>query len=438
MSPILGLTDKQSATPRLPVLGQLRKGEPRPESGNRPGKDTDHFRFTSDDPEVLAAFEQAYGQGPQTLSPVYLPYHSVKDNFPTWREKWVRGGLVHRCDGETVSIWFDPKRLVYIRDPRVDGRPMACPGGCSKRGRLYLVLPGLIAAGHVGLVMLSTGSTHDILAIQGGMLVVGAQATLVGVGLTLRRTETEITAVQEVQGVRKRVRRKYWRVELVPDPAWMRVKLEQGRRAALGRPAGPTVDEETGQVIEGTWSESKAPQSEPESGSESPAVESTEGEKKNDAEKTQGKKPKLTRPLSLETLKEALETKAKGYGLGPASDGKQNVVAGKLNAVAQMASGSKSREVHTRLRKQFMRAVLGFDTVRKLVEGYCDALLDWAMAGGGEPDPMAVREFALIIEGLEAETGQAGLAGLDDQPGVEPIPVGEPTGAEDEEEDLLF
>lgn len=429
MSPIAGLTDRESAVPRLPVLGQLRKGEPRPESGDRPGRDTDHFRFTSRAPEVAAAFKEAYGSAPQAL-PVYLPYPRVNENFQTWQEEWVRGGLVHRCDGETVSLWFDPKRLVYVRSPRVDGKPMPCPRGCSPTGRLYVVLPGLVVAGHVGLVLLTTGSVHDILAIHGGLISVAQRNDLTGVGFTLRRTETEITAVQQVQGERKRVRRPYWRVELVPDPAWMRVKLEQERRAALGLPAGPTIDGETGEVVEGTWRDVKPPSS------ESAKFETTTDEKGEEATGTEPKKkPDRSRPLDLETLKKALKGRAKTYGLGPATNRKQNVVAAKLNAVAAMASGSKSRDVLTRLRKQFMQAVLGFETVRKLVDGYCDALLDWATRGTDNPDPMAAQEFALIIEGLETAAGQTGLAGLNDQPGVEPIPADSPAGSDDEEED---
>jgi len=142
--PIKGLTTRNDITPRFRTLGKLRKGGEKTPKGY--GPDLNHFRFTSDVPEIVEAFTAIYGEQPRAVN-VYLPYETTEQNFATWKELWAASGLQHRCDGETMQIWLG-KDGKYHRDPQ------PCPGGCDEVGRLEVIIPELIAAGFIGTVTL--------------------------------------------------------------------------------------------------------------------------------------------------------------------------------------------------------------------------------------------------------------------------------------------
>ena len=236
--PIVGLTD--NVAPRFPRLGKLRKGGAKPEQGNQPGPDLDYFRFDGE-PDVTAAFAAAYGNQPRVLS-VYLPFAAVEDCFAAWKEKWSAGGLVHRCDGQTMQIWRTPAGT-YSRDPK------ACDGGCDEVARLEVILPELFRAGHVGYVTLETHGLNDILGIQATLnAAYTARRDLRGIEFVLRRVEREIsTPGQNGQ----RVRRAKWIVELAPAPRWAQVQLAMAQSIALALPEpSETVDAETGELID--------------------------------------------------------------------------------------------------------------------------------------------------------------------------------------------
>lgn len=216
--PIKGLTD--STRPAFPRLGKLRKGAPKIDE-RRPGEELDHWRFTSPRKEIEAAFKDAYGDDPQELL-VYLPYAKLDDNFASWKEAWLSGGLQHRCDGETMQIWLG-------KDGKYHQDPQPCPGGCDEVGRLEVILPDLFRAGFVGYITMETHSLHDLISIQGTLLAtIEARGVedLRGIGFMMRRVETEIST-PGADG--KRVRRKKWLVKLEPAAAWVASRLEASR-----------------------------------------------------------------------------------------------------------------------------------------------------------------------------------------------------------------
>jgi len=242
--PIVGMTDAATAVPKFPLLGRLRKGAPK--QGNRPGKDLDYFRFDPARPEVGEAFDACYGEKLMALD-VYLPYALISDCFPTWREEWTAGGLVHRCDGETCSLWRKT-------DGNYSTAPKACPylqaTGSDKKcvpvGRLNLILPGLLRAGYVGYVTLGTGSINDIVSIHSALLAVVEAAgieDLRGIAWQLYR-QTE--AISTPDGKGGRARREKSLVKLVPAVQWIRGQLAASARKAL---ALPDVDLATGEVV---------------------------------------------------------------------------------------------------------------------------------------------------------------------------------------------
>ncbi|NLG64299.1 MAG: hypothetical protein GX537_01680 [Actinobacteria bacterium] len=239
--------------PSFPRIGKLGKGGER--QGNRPGRELEHWRFTSAQAEVEAAFEAAYGEKPYVVN-VFLPYGKLEENWLTWKEKWAAGGLVHRCDGQTMHLWRD-ERGKYRQEPK------PCPyadnpndkDACKEVGRLIVVVPELWEAGHVGFVTMETHSLNDVLNIHASLLrmLEESPAGLRGVPFLLRRVPAMISTPGEGS---KRVRREKWLVALEPAARWSRLQLKAAEAAAMRNeralPApepGVTIDAVTGEVI---------------------------------------------------------------------------------------------------------------------------------------------------------------------------------------------
>ncbi len=254
MSPIIGLTDQ--VVPRFPRLGKLRKGGPSVEKtsskGNKYnsyGADLEYFRFTAENPAIAEAFQAAFGEKPALLK-VYLPYATTEQNFDTWREKWDAGGMLHRCDGETMTIWREAKKTVYHREPK------KCDGGCKEVGRLVMIIPELFQAGFVGYVTLETHSKHDLMNITAALKATeeamrGNPLGLRGILFTLRRTPEKISTPSE-EG---RATRQKWLVSLAPAPDWVQLQLQlasqqQNAPLQLEAPRATVIDGVTGEIIE--------------------------------------------------------------------------------------------------------------------------------------------------------------------------------------------
>ena len=257
--PIKGLTDSVQAA--FPRIGKLRKGGEavRDNNGNvtRMGKDLEYFRFTSERPEAQAAFEEAYGENPALVT-AYLPYATAEANFACWKEKWKAGGLVHRCDGETMTIWMGPEGQ-YHREPK------PCDGGCDEVGRLSLIIPELVKAGFVGYVTLETHGINDLLSIQASLLAAfdargGNPLGLRGILWSLRRVKEKISTPM---GNGKRARRDKWLVKLEPAADWVTLQLQSAHNATMMLPPprpepaqltagdGSMIDHETGEIVGG-------------------------------------------------------------------------------------------------------------------------------------------------------------------------------------------
>ena len=71
---------------RLPEIGILRKGAPKRERS--PGRDLDHFRFTSEREGMEAIFHGAYGGEPKVIEGVYLMAPTPTEAFSCWQEEW--------------------------------------------------------------------------------------------------------------------------------------------------------------------------------------------------------------------------------------------------------------------------------------------------------------------------------------------------------------
>lgn len=215
--PILGLTDRGAAFPRI---GTLRKGAPKPNE-KQPGTDLkDCFRLETDDADVAKMFQRAYGPRPNHIR-VMLPYATVAENFDTWQEHWTAGALQHRCDGRTCVRTLQP-------DGTYSARPIPCPGKCKPAGRLVVWVPEL---GRAGVILIPTTSIHDIVELQANLEAAQAlRGDLRGIPFVLSRRPRKISTPGS-DGKRRRLEK--WLLSIEPAPEWVRLQLAATARAAL-------------------------------------------------------------------------------------------------------------------------------------------------------------------------------------------------------------
>ncbi len=234
--------DSNTRTPRLPIIGKLRKGAERTEEdkeNRRPGADLKWFRFTSKEPGCEEVFYNAFGNDPAIITAV-LTMPTPEECFSTRREARDKSGIVtHICDGETATFWRDEQNAYH-------NTPIPCPGGCEEVGTLYLEIPELTRAGYSGWVALTTGSGNDIEAIDGALQVIyekrrGTILGLRGVPVIIRRQPHQVPCpIINKQGVTTgRVRREKWLVELLESPEWAQRELERAQDEAMRQPHAP-------------------------------------------------------------------------------------------------------------------------------------------------------------------------------------------------------
>lgn len=223
--PIKGLTDQPRS---FYEIGQLRKGAPKPEKGNQPGVDLTYFRATFNEEEDRAAamFREAYGDEPREVN-IRLPFNEVGENFDAWCEAWIAGGLVHRCDGETVQYEIDPDTGEVVVLDGCDlktGQLVKCDhsAGCKPAGRLKVIVPELR---RLAFMTVLTTSVWDILNIsrqlEGIRHVNGGK--LQGVPLVLKRRPRKISTPGGKNG--KRVRYEKWLLSIEAHPDWVESKV---------------------------------------------------------------------------------------------------------------------------------------------------------------------------------------------------------------------
>lgn len=286
MSPIVGLTTDVKR--QFPSLGILRKGKKEVRK-RKDGStveipvDLEFFRFVNEQrPDVERAFHEAYGENPTSLS-FYFQYDDIDDVWDAWQEEWVAGGLVHRCDGETMVLWRTPDGG-YSTERRPcpyhsgEKQRTAKQPGCKPVGRLRILLPKLLEAGHIGDVTLLTGSKHDIMSIQACLEEIQhyrQDAGLRGIEFVLRRDPREISTPGN-DG--KRVRRTKSLITIAPAARWVQFQLRAAERrqfmlpagededledepdldyaaAVLPEPSARQVDQETGEIMDPGWCE---------------------------------------------------------------------------------------------------------------------------------------------------------------------------------------
>lgn len=241
--PILGLTDNVAAFPRI---GELRKGAEKPKTGNKPGADLTHFRFTSKDSAVSSKFHAVYGSEPAAIN-VFFPYATADENLEAWIEEWAAGGLKWRGDGKTLHIW-QTKDGTYSQEPK----PQPQNGG-KQVGRLKVIIPEL---GRLAYVVALTTSTHDIMEVHANLKAFEAlRGDLRGIPFILSRVPRMISTPSGKNG--QRARREKWMWHIEASTEWVQAQLSVMQRQALPSGGGnrlaiaaKTIDHDTGEIIE--------------------------------------------------------------------------------------------------------------------------------------------------------------------------------------------
>ena len=209
--PIVGLTD--SKEPRFVRFGKIRKGAERPESGDRPGRDLDHFRVTFE-PEwqhLQEPFKQAFPhsqQKPLRSIPIMLMGKEKDDCFTVWYESWTATALQNRCDGHTKSVSLVKGRYMHglgctkgAEAVGHDDSTFACK--CQMIGRLSVGIPAVWDFPGVntpGIFVMETHSIHDVIRLSQRLNTIHAMyGSLLKLPMTLSRKLEKISHYQDGQ-----------------------------------------------------------------------------------------------------------------------------------------------------------------------------------------------------------------------------------------------
>lgn len=376
--PIRGLSTREDAKPSFPNIGKLRKGGPKRQ--NRPGVDLDHFRFTSDDPDIVAAFTAAYGEKPATL-PIFLLHETMEDCFSSWREEYGQNRLCRlRCDGQFWTKWVD-ESTVHTGERECDRQcrdtEQHCPDcPAAYVGRLEVILRELWEAAFIGVVTMETHSINDIGDISS---VLVQNEPLGGKEFLLKRVERRIGVPNKK--TKKRMAVTKWLVSLELTRDWVLRELDAAKyrriaelngelSAALPATTEPAVEEaefaaaviEEGETAEGTETPGEKPKQEAE---KKPAAPS----------KANGK-----RPYTAKAVQESIEDLIEGDDGTPISDLQVGLVAGKLE---ECFAGDKDAKLK---RHSVTLHLFNKESCKNLTKAEASAILKWILASPDADD----------------------------------------------------
>ena len=190
-------THAQQMELRLPRIGTIRKGAPKPTTG--PGKDLDYFRLDRAAPDVVTAWNAAFGPQPKALSGI-LPYSDPAENLSIWDELWKGKRMLWRGDGERLHVKLDGNGYVRYAPGNGPAQPAAAGEFVDKLkvarvSRLRLLLPQLGVAGIFEVMSSSAIDADELWANL--MWVKSIVATLQGAPVTVFRAERQFNVPKD-------------------------------------------------------------------------------------------------------------------------------------------------------------------------------------------------------------------------------------------------
>lgn len=239
--PIKGLTDRGLS---FPQIGNIRKGAKK--QPDRPGTDLPYFRVDFDEREVKAIdrFNALYPNGKPTDITIILPFDQIERVWNPWREAYVAGALLHRCDGEIVNYAINSAtgEVVIKNGLDANSHPVKCNlqndpdkrKRCKPTGRLHVIIPELE---RLAYLVVHTTSIHDIANISDQLAAIRDMngGHIAGIPLVLRRRPVEISTPSGENG--RRARRVKYLISIEADPEWVAAKIGQMKQAALPAPS---------------------------------------------------------------------------------------------------------------------------------------------------------------------------------------------------------
>jgi hypothetical protein len=174
--PIRDLLDSYKFGDGLPRLAVIRKGAPKP-NDNQPGRDLDgYFRIVMQPPyeNHASTAAQLFGEKPTQFDQVRFFAPNMNDVYSFWMMESSRTKLLHQCDGESETRWFDAESGKNMRGQR------ACSGlagqcACKPSAELRCYLPALNQEiGLPGFVSFVTTSWNDVRSLMACFLDIAA------------------------------------------------------------------------------------------------------------------------------------------------------------------------------------------------------------------------------------------------------------------------
>lgn len=316
-------------------------------------------------------------------------------------EEWVGGGMLHRCDGVTCTIWRGT-------DGKYHNEERACPGGCKQVGRLKIILPELHRLAYVTVL---TTSKHDILNLSAQLQAYEQmRGDLRGVPFVLCRRKKLISTPGN-DG--KRVRREKWLLSIEPSRDWVTLQLEATRQAALPQPARAeplALPAPAGEPAPDAtdWVEAETEDEQPDY-TQDPHEEVMHEEPKSNGTRS--------RPYPPATLKAGIDQRvARSKTNGElCSEAQRGLLVRKLEEC--FAPDPEA----TLKRHSVLKYLTGNNSAKLTTKAQASALLDWLIekdpvASGDYPlRPHAASEAMLIVRAMQEAAGQTGLPGMEDQ-----------------------
>lgn len=181
---------------RLPRIGIIRKGAPKPEKG--PGRDLDYFRLDRADPGVVTAWRETFGDEPRSISGI-LPYADPAENLSIWDELWQGKRLLWRGDGERLHVQLQGNDYVRYAAGEGPAQPAAAGDSVGKLkvariSRLRILLPQLRIA---GIFEIASSSAIDADELWSNLMwIKSTVTTLQGAPVTVFRAARQFNVNQ--------------------------------------------------------------------------------------------------------------------------------------------------------------------------------------------------------------------------------------------------
>ena len=181
---------------RLPRIGVIRKGAPKPERG--PGRDLDYFRLDRAEQSVVTAWNEVLGREPKAISGI-LPYADPAENLSIWDELWQGKRLLWRGDGERLHVQLIGNSYARFAPGEGPAQPAAAGQMVDKLkvariSHLRILLPQLRIA---GIFEIMSSSAIDADELWSNLMWIRSTVpTLQGAPVTVFRAARQFNVAQ--------------------------------------------------------------------------------------------------------------------------------------------------------------------------------------------------------------------------------------------------